>query len=348
MGEEYSGDGNDRTTIEKAISDYLGYHEMNKDSKGTTLNYRVLLGRFAGWLSSNDVVYVDQLSLSHLRAWISHLQKTPSKRNVQLSDTTVRQYGVYTHAFCRWLEQEGMVEKSITARFTLPRAEDKFIPTFRPDDIEALLEACEAGKRFTPQIRKALTARNRAMVSLMVDTGIRRKELVGLRLCDVDRDMRVLLVHRKGNKWQQVPVSYDGFKPLHEYLTRHRSHLAALDGREKARKEDSVFLSEHGKPLTIAGVSKLFEQLQRKTGIDDKRVSPHQCRRYMATTQLADGRSPLDVQRQMGHKTLTMTNRYASLNIEQLRRSHEAHSPLRAKQEKGGREGIGSGYWEEE
>jgi len=46
-----------------------------------------------------------------------------------------------------------------------------------------------------------------------------------------------------------------------------------------------------------------------------KRVSVHNCFRYMATTQLANGRSPFDVQRQMGHTTLTMTNHYASLNV---------------------------------
>jgi hypothetical protein len=50
----------------------------------------------------------------------------------------------------------------------------------------------------------------------------------------------------------------------------------------------------------------------------------------LATTQLASGRSPLDVQRQMGHSTLTMTNHYASLFIEHIKRSHDAHSPLRA------------------
>jgi integrase/recombinase XerD len=98
--------------------------------------------------------------------------------------------------------------------------------------------------------------------------------------------MRVLTVHRKGNRWQQVPISYDGFKPVHEYLTKHRSVLAALDGRSVARKDDAVFLADDGKPLTIRGVSKLFERLHERTGIEGKRVSPHQCRRYMATTHV--------------------------------------------------------------
>ena len=66
----------------------------------------------------------------------------------------------------------------------------------------------------------------------------------------------------------------------------------------------------------------------------------------MATTQLVSGRSPLDVQRQMGHTTLTMTNHYVSLTVHQLQKSHEQHSPLRAKGD-AGKETFGSGYWNE-
>ncbi len=66
----------------------------------------------------------------------------------------------------------------------------------------------------------------------------------------------------------------------------------------------------------------------------------------MATTQLASGRSPLDVQRQMGHTTLTMTSLYASLTIQQLQKSHEQHSSLRAKSD-AKNEAFGSDYWNE-
>lgn len=109
-----------------------------------------------------------------------------------------------------------------------------------------------------------------------------------------------------------------------------------------------ISCSIYNKPLKMGSISHLFKRLRERTGIDDKRVSPHQCRRYMATMQLAAGRSPLDVQRQMGHTTLTMTNHYASLNIQHLKRSHDAYSPLRAKQESVNRQGIGTGYWEME
>jgi site-specific recombinase XerD len=119
-----------------------------------------------------------------------------------------------------------------------------------------------------------------------------------------------------------------------------------LNGKAVARKEDAVFLSSTGKPLTVGGISMLFDRFKKRTGIEGKRVSPHNCRRYMATTQLAMGRSPMDVQRQMGHTTLKMTNHYASLTVEKLQKSHERYSPLRAKQ-MGSAETFGTGYWDE-
>ena len=113
-----------------------------------------------------------------------------------------------------------------------------------------------------------------------------------------------------------MPVSRDGFKPLHHYLTTHRAFLA---GSEVAHREDAVFLADNGEPLTQWGVSMLFKRLKKRTGIEGKRVSPHNCRRYMATTQLANGRSPLDVRRQLDHSSLKMTDHYASLTIASCR-----------------------------
>src|SRR5437868_8640062 len=133
-------------------------------------------------------------------------------------------------------------------------------------------------------------------------------------------------------------------KKTPNYLTTHRAFLA---GSEVAHREDAVFLADNGKPLTQRGVSMLFKRLKKRTGIEGKRVSAHNCRRYTPTTQLASGRSPLDVQRQMGHTTLTMTNHYASLTVQHLHKSHEKYSPLRA-EKRDSVETFGSGYWTED
>lgn len=334
--------------IRKAFEDFMTAHKVANASKHTLVNYRHALTHFIDWIESTyNINDTDDLRLSHLRDWLIYLQSIVCRTGKPFDVSTVRQYGIRLTIFCHWLESEEVIEKAITTRFKLPKEETKFIPTFTPDDVQRMLDACEEGEHLRPALRKALTARNRAILSVLIDAGIRRSELVNLRLCDVDRDLRVLVVHRKGNKWQQVPISREGFKPLHEYLTKHRAVLAAVAGRTVAFKEDAVFLSKVGNALTIIGVNKLFERIASRTGIDGKKVSPHNCRRYMATSQLAMGRSPLDVQRQMGHTTLHMTNKYASLSVEQLQKSHEEYSPLRQRPSDGKIEPKGAGYWDE-
>ena len=224
------------------------------------------------------------MKLEHLRGWMAYLKKTPTHANKPLSDESIHSYGQSLLAFCHWLEREEYIEKPITPRFKLPRTEKKFVPTYNNDDVQRLLAACEEGDINKPALRRALTARNKAIVSLFIDTGIRLSELAGLRLGDIDKGDRLLLVHRKGQKWQQVPVSRDGFRALHHYLSGHRVVLARTD---VARKDSAVFLADDGRPLTHYGVSMLFKRLKKRTGIDGKKVGAHNCRRYMATTQLA-------------------------------------------------------------
>lgn len=90
-------------------------------------------------------------------------------------------YAKRTLAFCHWLEQEEIIEKPITARFRLPRTEKQFIPTLVASDVDKLLTACEYGDDRQPRLKKALTARNRALVLLSIDAGPRRKELTAFR-----------------------------------------------------------------------------------------------------------------------------------------------------------------------
>ncbi len=330
--------------LQQAIKQFLEVRELDNCTPKTLRTYEQRLRYFSTWLrAAHGVDQVEGLKLDHLRGWMAYLKKTPTYRGKPLSDESVHSYGQSLLAFCHWLEQEEILEKAITARFKLPRVEKKFVPTYDAGDVQRLLDACEEGDINKPDLRRALTARNKAIVSLFIDTGIRLNELVGLRLGDVDKNSRLLLVHRKGKKWQQVPVSREGFRPLHHYLANYRPFLSRTD---VARRDDPIFLADDGRPLTDSGVSMLFRRLKKRTAIQGKRVSPHQCRRYMATTQLAMGRSPLDVQRQMGHTTLAMTNHYASLTSEHLRKSHEKYSPLRS-ESKSDDETFGSGYWKE-
>jgi site-specific recombinase XerD len=338
----------ERTTLQSAAQDFFVFHETNNASTHTLDNYRARITPFIDWLCAEcKLVYVDQVRVRHLRGYVNFLQKKTSRRGYSLSDLTVHQYALDVSIFCHWLVREGLMDKAVTENFELPKYERKETPALTYNDVEKLLEVCEEGPKDQPRVRKALTARNRAIVSVLCDSGIRRSELVGLRLGDVDRQMRLLYVKRKGRKWQQVPISYEGFKPLHEYITKHRSVLAALGAGTGSKKDDPVFLGRRGEPMTTDGVGALFKRLRNRSGITDKPIRSHQGRRYMATTQLNAGRNPLDVQRQMGHTTLLMTNRYFSQTVEGLKKSHEQHSPLRKRSGDNHTSGLGSGYYEE-
>jgi site-specific recombinase XerD len=343
----FPGGYNQRTTFETALRDFLEVHRVNRRSSGLTVrNYSAMLARFVEWLASQGVVYVDELTIKHLRSYVGYLQTRPSQHGYPLADTTVQKYAVVVGSFCHWLVYEELLDKRVVEKFDIPKSEDREIPALSRDDLDKLLEACEEGDKKKLRLRRALTARNRAIVSVLFDAGIRRAELIGLRLGDVDREMRLLYVRRKGGKWQQVPISYEGFKPLHEYITKYRPYLASLGAGIGSKRDDPVFLGSRGEPLTYSAIGGLFDRLAARVDIN-KPVYAHQGRRYMATTQLDAGRNPLDVQRQMGHRTLLMTNRYYSQTTEGLRRSHESYSPLRKRREEERSSGLGSGYYEE-
>ncbi len=344
MSEDFT---DERKGIKSAIEDFMLILEIRKSSVYTLVNFRKILLIFAGWLQATySLEYVDELTITHLRAYIAHLQSIPSRLGRPLADTSVNHYGKVLRSFCHWLEREGLIARPIAARFSLPKVEMEEIPAFTVSDFDKLLAACEEGDKRDLRLRKALTARNRAIVTVLFDTGIRRSELAGLRLGDIDREMRLLYVHRKGNKWQQVPITLDGFKPLHEYIVKHRPYLASKGLGMGTKKTDPVFLGARGKPLKPTAITELFERLRDRAGISDKPVYSHQGRRFMATTQLEAGRSPFDVQRQMGHSSLMMTNHYYSQTVGNLRKTHDLYSPLRAKNSNLGST-LGSGYGED-
>jgi len=195
--------------IQQAIKDYITFHEVENSSAYTLVNHRKQLGYFSKWLASaHGITDTDDIQLAHLRGWMSYLQKSPARRGQKRSDSTVYRYGMSMLAFLHWLEREEVIAKPITTRFRLPSVEQKFIPTYTSGDTEKLLGACEEGDEAKPRLRKALTACNRAIVTVLVDAGLRRSEIVGLRLCDVDRELRLLFVHRKGNKLQRSHEQY--------------------------------------------------------------------------------------------------------------------------------------------
>jgi len=317
--------------LEAALARYLEVAELRPRTRE---KYRYILRRFIAWLAQIGIVTTGELELAHLRAWLAFLKSVDvlaTGHPGRLDLTTLHHYAVVTKIFVRWLEREEIIAVPISLRFQLPKRPRKAPAVLSSANVQELLAAGQEQHPKRPWATEALTARNRAIVTVFVDTGLRRQELAGLRLCDIDYEGLLLHVaERKGGRGQAVPISSEAMDVLDEYLAQYRPVLAR---GVRAKRTDIVFLNGKGTPLAAHGISKLFGRLSSQVAIEDKQVSPHALRRYMATTQLAMGRDSLHVQRQMGHSSLSTTNLYVQLSTEQLRASHETYSPLRVVRE---------------
>ena len=172
-----------------------------------------------------------------------------------------------------------------------PKVGRPLIQTIEPEEFERLLVAC-APPNETGQMADRATVRNRAILWLLYDTGIRVSELCGLRLGDFDRRHGVITVRGKGSKERRIALGSNCLRNLLYYLDRHRPGEEELAEWGSAG-EEHLFLAETRTPLTKNGVEMLFSRLRKRAGITDKRISPHILRHTFAVRYLVLGNDPL-------------------------------------------------------
>jgi site-specific recombinase XerD len=144
--------------------------------------------------------------------------------------------------------------------------------------------------------------RNRALLALLLDTGIRLGEVVSLKVADVSLDARQpsLTVHGKGNKWRRVPLGGSARVAVERYLTHERPTGAY------------VFIGRDGGMLSPRLVEKLLHRLGQRAGVTGMRVSPHSCRHSFAVAYLRAGGDIYRLSKILGHSGVQVTQHYLS------------------------------------
>ena len=161
-----------------------------------------------------------------------------------------------------------------------------------------------------------LGIRNKAILSVFLDTGLRISELAGLTLDDIDMDQGSLLIRNgKGGKQRIVHIGTKAHKVLWKYITIHR--------RSYSRR---LFINRNNDPLDIIGIKILIKRLGDKAKV---KVHPHKLRHTFAISYLRAGGDVFSLQYILGHSTLQMTQRYLqSLNADDAINAHKKFSPL--------------------
>ena len=212
-------------------------------------------------------------------------------------------------AFFNWAIVQNYILRNPVLSLKAPKLPEKLIPTFTVDEIRAMLAECST--------KTLIGRRDRAIILVLFDTGIRLKELIGLTLQDIDIDHGFLRVMGKGNKERIVRISNRTLKELWAYLKLHGG------------KSQKLWLSEERQALTDSGVAQLLRRLGKKVGIENKRCSPHTFRHTFAVNFLRSGGNIRDLMSLGGWQSLEMVMRYTkALTQEDALRSHQLYSPV--------------------
>jgi integrase/recombinase XerC len=215
--------------------------------------------------------------------------------------------------FFRYLVATHHLEKDPLRLIHSPKQEKPLPKFLSVDDVFQLLGAIE--------INNALDVRDRAILEVLYSTGIRASELVGLNWSDVDFGLGIIRVVGKGSKERIVPIGEVALQTLRDYGQEVRT-----EWKLPCTGETSVFLNHRGGRITTRSVARVVEKHLREAGIAVK-VSPHGLRHSFATHLLNSGADLRVIQELLGHASLSTTQRYTHLNLDQLTAVYDKAHP---------------------
>jgi site-specific recombinase XerD len=195
--------------------------------------------------------------------------------------------------FWKYLEEEGEIRTSPMAKMKPPKVPEDLVPVIPQADLRKLLAACE-GKHFDDK-------RDMAMLRMLIDTGMRAGELVGIGVDDVDRDTGVAFVVGKGSRPRACPYGAKTAQALDRYLRLRRQHPYA--------NTPSLWIGKKGR-ITDSGLRQMVERRAEQAGIG--RLHPHMFRHSYAHGQLAAGMAEGDLMMLAGWRSRQMLSRYGA------------------------------------
>ena len=256
------------------------------------------------------------------------------------SPRTVNQHLSVLSGFCRFLLREGKLETNPVRLVKRPKESKRLPVTYPRDAMEKYFEetAADAGEDTAALVTgddKTSVAlwtrrRDRLVVRMLYDTGLRRAERLSLDISSVDFSRKTLRVVGKGNKMREIPLIVSLCKEILLYLRV----TAAMFGRERT-PDEPLFVTERGARLYPMAVERIVSSGMASVGVTGRK-SPHVLRHTLATELLDDGADLDSIKELLGHSSLAATQVYTHAGIEKLKKTYNNAHP-RAK--RGGNNG---------
>ena len=305
-------------TLQTLVEDYLQHMSVERGLAPNTLAaYRRDLRRYTGFLAARGIHEATGITRHDVSAFAQAIVSGEDGLS-PLSPRSAARTVVAVRGVHRFWTLEGITEGD-PAREVHPPATGRRLPKAIPvSEVVRILETVDTS---TPSGQ-----RDRALLEFLYSTGARISEAVGLDVDDLHLERQsdgpaVVRLFGKGSKERIVPLGSYAIDALNAYLVRGRPELVS-----KGKGTAALFLNQRGGRLSRQSAWSVLTKAAQRVGIEQD-VSPHTLRHSFATHLLEGGADVRVVQELLGHASVTTTQIYTMVSVQQLRETFAAAHP---------------------
>ena len=320
-------------TLRQAIAGFIHYQTAAGRSPYTLRNYRTSFAKLHIYLAAKeapDPVLADitRAQLIDFFVWLREdYIATPGgvapRPACKLAPKSILNIHADLSALWRWSVDEGFLATNIVRAIEPPDPGEPTVDPLTQENLEAMLAVCDQKKTWKAigaQQMGAIADRDRCILLLLIDTGMRASELCNLHIADIDMTRnRITIHHGKGNKDRFVQFGKRAAKAIWRYLTP----------RLPTQPDDyliTVGPKDDQRPMDRRALGLQLARIGERAGVAD--VYPHRFRHTFAITYLRNGGDLFTLQALLGHSDLAMVRRYARIAQTDIARAHAKASPV--------------------
>ena len=283
--------------------EYLNY-ELNY-SEFTIKGYNDEINKFINYTKDNNI-NSKKLSNEDIRQYLKYLD------NLKYSKSSISRNLSSLRTYYKFLVDKKIVDNNPFKSISNPK-KDKKLPNFL--NYEEMMQIFD-----TIDTSTSLGLRDRCIVEVLYDTGVRVSELVNIEIKDIDFKEKTISIFGKGKKQRIVYFGDYLYDVLNNYINSSRKELLQYN------KCDNLILNSRGNKITTRGVEKIIDKVVTNASIKHK-ISPHVLRHTFATHMLNGGSDIKTIQQLLGHESLSTTGIYTHISNDVLRSEYLKNHP---------------------
>lgn len=334
--------------VSEAVHEYLASAHVKQLEVKTQHDYHQKLEELASWCARHALVQnpqskvwsaipvkrdlssiaLDDITDHAIHCFLEYIRAThkPLKTGqTELSGYTLTAYVRVIKSFLNWCLLDDLYSEHMRAaavgRIKKPKMVEPVIEAFTAEQVTALFKACDQEES------EHLQLRDRAILSVLLDSGIRANELVTMTIGNVSLDAKDphIRILGKGPKWGEVGLGEQARRALQKYIRLYREPTVAYELKQQNRNlspsqlaqvqrqvmsKALVFVNRGGHPLTPGGLYQIIKRLGQWAGIEGVRCSPHTLRHTFSVMFMQNGGDIYRLSKLLRHTSVAVTEKY--------------------------------------